>query len=113
MSLIFHHFAYNANWLREIKISYTSHHKEKLKEFARYRNFCQIGLSLPLFSSKLLFELIDAGNIMKLLSHILLERNILLIRTEYKDNAIYIESLLQLIAPLYFFLTILKKPMDF
>lgn len=96
---MFHHFTYNSNWQREVRVTWTEHGPKS--EFARYRNFSSMGLSFPQFSFRPLFELIEPRQVIQLVTHLLLEHKVLLVRSKYQDNAILIESLLQLLAPLY------------
>ena len=99
ISILFHHFSYNRNWRRGIKIIYGKS-KRKLKEFGHYWNFGLNDCFFPIVSFKLLLESLEANHLTMLLTHLLLEHRIILLRTEYKDNAILIESLLQLLLPL-------------
>jgi len=102
LSLLFHYLAYNIDLQNEIAIVY----KEKgllNKGLLRYRNYSEIGITLPNFTFQTLLESIEPIHIIYLIKLILLERKLIFIRTNCSDNAIIIESLLQLISPLYFF----------
>lgn len=96
ISLIFYHFFYNSNWNREIQIVYKKD-KHLLSEFARYRNFPPNELPISLYD---LLKLISPYHVVMLIFHLLLEHKVILLRTQYKNNAIFIESLLQLLSPL-------------
>lgn len=67
----------------------------------RYRNFTPYDLSFPLFSFESLFQTLGVDNTITLLTHLLLEHKVILLRDKYKDNAKVIELLLELMAPLY------------
>jgi len=94
VSLIFNYFMHNVDSRNEIAISY----KNRL---VRYRNYREIGITLPNFTFKALFKSITPDNIMSLIKLILLERKLIVIKTDCSKNALIIESLLQLISPLY------------
>lgn len=100
LSLLFHHIYYNSEWQNEVDIYYQDHHKRK-KTFLRYRNYKPVGFTLPNFTFQSLLETIKPNRILDLLKCLLLEKKILLIRNNYADNAVLIESLLMLLSPLY------------
>ena len=93
LSLIFHYFTYNVTLLNEIAIS----HNGKL---IRYRNYSEIGITIPNFTFKVLLKHIDPEYIIILIQLILLERRIIFVKKDCSINAIIIESLFQLICPL-------------
>jgi len=101
ISLLFHHIYYNSEWQNEVEIFYKDSHKNR-KTFARYRNYKQVGFTLPNFTFQPLLESIKPNRILELIKLLLLEKKILLIRDNYSDNAIIIESLIMLLSPLYF-----------
>jgi len=70
------------------------------EEIMRYRNYSEIGITLPNFTFQTLFEAIEPNYILYLIKLILLERRLIFIRTDCSNNTIIIESLLQLIYPL-------------
>jgi hypothetical protein len=96
ISLIFNYFMHNVDSRNEIAISFTD-------RLIRYRNYREIGITLPNFTFKALFKSIAPENIMVLIKLILLERKLILIKTDCSKNALIIESLFQLINPLYFY----------
>lgn len=100
ISLSLYHLTFNSTWEKEIVI--TDKNSNKNVQF-RYRNYPEIGLYLPLFGYTALLDNISSSKIIELIRHILLEHKIILIRTEFSNNAEIIEALLQLIAPLYIF----------
>lgn len=102
ISLIFHYLPYSIDMQNEVSIVYKDS-KANIKELMRYRNYNEIGINLPNFTFQKLLETIEPIHIIYLVKLILLERNIIFVRTNCSDNTIIIESLLQLICPLYFF----------
>ena len=99
ISLLFHHIYYNSEWQNEVEIFYRDSHKHR-KTFARYRNYKPVGFTLPNFTFQPLLEAIKPNRILELIKYLLLEKKILLIRSQYSDNAVIIESLLMLLSPL-------------
>ena len=107
LSLLFHYLSYNIDKQNEVAIVYTdrtSPHKGLL----RYRNYSENGITLPNFTFQTLLESIEPIHIIYLIKLILLERKLIFIRNECNENAIIIESLLQLISPLYFLLLLCR-----
>lgn len=104
VSLLFHYFAYRVNAKNEVALVYEDRSK-KLQELMRYRNYSEIGITLPNFTFQLLFEKIEPVCILHLIKVILLERKLIFIESDCANNAIITESLLQLICPLYFGVT--------
>eukprot|EP00826_Nyctotherus_ovalis_P066106 TRINITY_DN9749_c0_g1_i2.p1 TRINITY_DN9749_c0_g1~~TRINITY_DN9749_c0_g1_i2.p1 ORF type:complete len:270 (-),score=71.96 TRINITY_DN9749_c0_g1_i2:380-1189(-) len=104
VSLLFHYFAYRVNAKNEVAVVYEDRSK-KLQELMRYRNYNEIGITLPNFTFQLLFEKIEPICILQLIKIILLERKLIFIESDCANNAIITESLLQLISPLYFAFT--------
>lgn len=94
VSLIFNYFVHNVDARNEVAIYYKG-------ELVRYRNYREIGITLPNFTFKELFKSIVPEHIITLIKLILLERKLILIKSDCSKNAIIIESLFQLICPLY------------
>ena len=95
ISLLFHHLYYNSKWQNEVEIL------NKGKPFATYRNYQSSGLTLPNFTFQLLLETMKPNKILELVQCLLLEKKIILVKSQYSDNAIIIESILSLMFPLY------------
>lgn len=95
VSLIFNYFVHNVDSRNEVAIA----HKGRL---VRYRNYREIGITLPNFTFKALLKSISPEHILALIKLILLERKLILVRSDCSKNALIIESLFQLINPLYF-----------
>ena len=93
LSLIFNYFICDVDSLNEVLIS----SKDQL---LRYRNYNEIGITIPNFTFQILMENIDPEQIMLLIRLILLERKIIFVKSDCNNNAMIIESLLQLICPL-------------
>ena len=100
ISLLFHHIYYNSEWQNEVEIFYRDSRKHR-RTFARYRNYKPTGFTLPNFTFQPLLESIKPNRILELTKFLLLEKKILLVRDQYSDNAVIIESLLMLLSPLY------------
>ncbi len=100
ISLLFHHIYYNSEWQNEVEIFYRDAHRQR-KTFARYRNYKPVGFTLPNFTFQPLLESVKPNRILELVKYLLLEKKILLVRNQYSDNAVVIESLLMLLSPLY------------
>lgn len=98
VSLLFHYLGYNASQMDEVAVV----SREERKEIMRYRNYSEIGITMPNFTFQVLLETIEPSYIVYLIRLILLERRLIFIKNDCADNTIIIESLLQLICPLYF-----------
>ncbi len=99
LSLLFHYLSYNIDLQNEIVIMYKDR-SSSAKGLLRYRNYSEIGITLPNFTFQSLLESIEPIHIIYLMKLILLERKIIFVRTDCNDNAVLIESILQLINPL-------------
>eukprot|EP00826_Nyctotherus_ovalis_P005862 TRINITY_DN11337_c0_g1_i3.p1 TRINITY_DN11337_c0_g1~~TRINITY_DN11337_c0_g1_i3.p1 ORF type:complete len:149 (-),score=8.40 TRINITY_DN11337_c0_g1_i3:63-509(-) len=105
ISFLFHHLYYNSKWQNEVQIHYKDK-RNNSKTFINYRNYKPEGFTLPNFTFQTLLESIQPRQLLELIKCLLLEKKVLLIRDQYSDNAVIIESLLSLLFPLYFVFTI-------
>jgi hypothetical protein len=94
ISLLFHHLYYNSEWKNEVLISYNNH------RLSSYRNCRTTGLTLPNFTFHTLMTTMKPNRILELIQYLLLEKKILLVQSQYSNNAIITESLLSLLYPL-------------
>lgn len=101
LSLIFYNLSYNSELQNEIEIVYEN--KSAHKRLFKYRNYKEVGLTLPNFTIQTLMENIASSHIMEIVKLLLLERKIVIIGSNCGFNAILIESLLMLLLPLYCF----------
>lgn len=95
LSFLFHHLYYNSEWKNEVLITHSR--KSKL---GSYRNYRANGFALPNFNYRTLMTTMKPNRILELVQYLLLEKKILLVQSQYADNAIIIESLLSLLYPL-------------
>ena len=100
ISLLFHCLVYKVEAKNEVALVYKDR-LNKLQELMRYRNYNEIGITIPNFTFQLLFEKIEPICILNLIRIILLERKLIFIESDCSNNAIITESLLQLVYPLY------------
>lgn len=100
ISLIFYHLSYNSCLQNEIEIVFENKLKKPQRLF-KYRNYKEVGLTLPNFTVQALIENIEPAHIMELIKLLLLERKVLLISSNCSCNAVIIESILMLLLPLY------------
>lgn len=101
LNLLFHQLNYNSEWQNEV-LFFTRDQNRKRKTLLRYTNYKENGFFVPNLSYKLLLDSIKPNSILLLVKLLLLEKKILLVRSNYADNAIIIECLLSLLYPLYY-----------
>jgi len=103
---LFHQLSWNSDSNSEIEIYKKEQHqgnnKSYRKSVIRYKNNSENEMYFPHFSFKLLCETINPESILFLVYSLLLERKIILVASDYSNNAIIIESILSLLYPLYF-----------
>lgn len=98
VSLLFHHLSYSAELRNEVEVL-----SLKTREtFIRYRNYKGVGLTLPNFTAQALLSNVRPRQIVEMLRFLLFERKVIFIRDNCSDSALIIETLLMLLAPLYF-----------
>ena len=106
LSVLFHHLYYNPQFSNEVEVLYSvpqlqgGKQRGGRKSMFRYRNYKDIGFTLPNFTFQILLERLDPYRIMHIFSVLLLERKLLLIHDNYGENALIIESLIALLSPL-------------
>ena len=76
---------------------------QKYAEFLRYRINDSMGINLPTFSFKALFKKLSLINIVRIIKHMLIERQIIIFSSQPGDIASLTEALFLLISPLYAF----------
>lgn len=75
-------------------------YEDKHEEFARYRVNKTMGINLAGFSFKTLFKQLSLINIVRMIKHVILERQIIIFSSEPGEIANLTEAILLLISPL-------------
>jgi len=99
ISLFFSHIYHNPGLQNEVSLTFINHSKSQASSF-RFRNYKDNGLTPPNFTFKSLLEKVKPSRILDLFKLLLFEKKIIIVSSEYDENAIIIESLLSLIYPL-------------
>ena len=94
ISFLFHYLYYNSEWKNEVLITLNG------QKLSSYRNCRATDFTLPNFTFHTLITTMKPNRILELIQYLLLEKKILLVQSQYSDNAIIIESLLSLLYPL-------------
>ncbi len=101
VSVLFHYLTTNPDWHNEVELYMRDRNKQRHEAF-RYRNYNPAaGFYPPNFTLRLLLEALNPDRILLIMRFLVLERKVLLLSEDFRNNAVLIESLLSLLYPLY------------